>query len=501
MRAIEETAGRLGLPIPRLIERAGRAVDSAARDLAPVGPALILAGPGNNGSDGLTAARRMHGRGESVTVYAFRRPDLSGYAGPYVRAEDDETGERLRRLLGRSAVVIDALLGTGQSRPAEGALARILDTVEDARSDARQYIAVDIPTGVDADSGRVLGPVFRAGATICMGFLKRGVVTYPGATYAGRLLIAGLGIDPSLAPTVGVQIHGDGDIMSVLPYRSAEGNKGSSGRLLSIGGSADFVGAPTLVALGAYRAGAGLVEVAIPAAIRDAVSAHAFEPVYRLLPDDQGRIAPPAADALVDAAERARAIALGPGMGLSDGTVDFVRRLMHSLRDAGPRAVLVDADGLNALARIDKWWDVDLPRILTPHPGEMARLTEKSIQEIQTDRIGVAREYAARWNSVVVLKGAGTVVAEPNGDVTVNTTGGPNLATAGTGDVLSGIIGGLLAQGCSLGDAAVAGVYIHGRAGDIVRSRRGDAGTVASDLLGAVTAARLSLSGGDSGER
>jgi NAD(P)H-hydrate epimerase len=354
---------------------------------------------------------------------------------------------------------------------------------------------------VDADTGKVLGPVFEADATICMGFPKRGTVLYPGAAHAGRILVAGLGIDPGLAGEVCVNMNRDQEIDHLLPARSPDGNKGASGRLLSIGGSADFVGAPMLVALSAYRAGAGLVEVAIPASIRDSVAAHALEPIYSLLDEDGGKIAPAAVESLEEPAGRARAVTIGPGMGLSDGTVEFMRTLLPSLRDAGAERVLIDADGLNALARIDGWWKHAPPCILTPHPGEMSRLTGKTVDEIQSNRIETARAYSDRWHAVVVLKGAGTVIARPDGEVTVNTTGGPNLATAGTGDVLSGIIGGLLAQGCPLYEAGVVGAYLHGRAGDLIRGRRGDSGTVAGDLLDAITAARRSLSEGDPEEQ
>jgi NAD(P)H-hydrate epimerase len=354
-------------------------------------------------------------------------------------------------------------------------------------------MAVDIPTGVDADSGRVLGPAFRADTTVCMGFPKLGAFVYPGADLAGHVELAGLGIDPALAAGIEISIRTDTEIAALLPVRSPEGNKGSSGRLLSIGGSADFVGAPMLVAMAAYRIGAGLVEVAIASSIRDAVSAHGLEPVYRRLPESDGHIAPSAAESLAEVAGRAQAVAIGPGMGLSHGTVEFMRRLMPALKEAKARAVLVDADGLNALAQIGRWWETDLSRILTPHPGEMARLSGLSIEQIQRDRIAVAREFADRWSSVVLLKGAGTVIAEPGGEVTINTTGGPNLATAGTGDVLSGIIGGLLAQGCAPYAAGVAGAYIHGRSGDMARARRGDTGTVASDLLDLIPQARGSL--------
>lgn len=493
MRAIEGRAKAYGLSVEALIDRAGAALASIIAERAPQGAIVVLAGPGNNGSDGLAAARRLDSFGRTVRIVTFRRDGVGDFSGDVVRCEDDAELYEVRRLLSESHVVVDCLLGTGQSRPPEGLLAGLLAAAEE-RPSRVLAVAADVPTGVDADTGRVHPRAFRADITVCMGFPKRGVVIYPGADYAGAIRVADLGIPMGLAGDIQVSLPADGDIAELLPRRSSDGNKGSSGRVLFVGGSQDFVGAPAMAALGAYRAGAGLVEIAVPRPIQAMIAAHALEPVFRPLPDTGGQIGPDVLPELRRGIERARAMIVGPGLGLSETTIAMTKTLLATLRESDIQ-VLIDADGLNALSKIEHWWPISTPAILTPHPGEMSRLTGMPVEEIQHDRIGVAQRHAAQWRVVVVLKGAGTVVASPDGTTVVNPTGGPNLATAGTGDVLSGIIGGLLAQGCSPWSAAVAGVYLHGRAGDIWRAEHGEVGMVASDLLDNIPAARVSILG------
>ncbi|HEX6506629.1 MAG TPA: NAD(P)H-hydrate dehydratase, partial [Chloroflexota bacterium] len=266
-----------------------------------------------------------------------------------------------------------------------------------------------------------------------------------------------------------------------------------SGRLLAVSGSRDFTGAPAMVSLAAYRAGAGLVEVALPASIQLAVAAHALEPIYLPLPTVDGKLGHSALEDIASALEKARSLALGPGMGLSESTIELVAGVLDLLRDEKKIGAVVDADGLNALAHIDQWHHGLGDVVVTPHPGEMSRLTGLSIAEVQADRLAVARRFASKWDVVVVLKGARTIVAAPDGRAAINSSGGPNLATAGTGDVLSGIIGGLLAQSVGAWDAARCGVYLHGRAGDLLRAELGDAGTLAGDLLAMIPVARQSI--------
>jgi ADP-dependent NAD(P)H-hydrate dehydratase / NAD(P)H-hydrate epimerase len=492
MRAIERAALARGITVNTLMQRAADAIVEAVRDASSGGSVLILAGPGNNGGDGVVSAAKVKDMGLPVTAYTFHRENTQPFTGDTVRAEDDEACELLRRKLQRADVIVDALLGIGQNRQPDADLRRILDVVYARKPDRSTCIAVDIPTGVNADSGAVPGAVFHADTTLCMGFAKRGTLAYPGAVYCGKVQVADIGLPPDSGENIRVTTPLPSDIAKLLPRRDPASNKGSSGRLEVVSGSRDFTGAPVMCSMAAYRVGAGLVEIALPASTHPVVAAHVLEPVFRPLPEEDGKVAAAAADVVKVGLEKAKACAAGPGLGLSQSTIAVIRRLLHLLAEARIPGV-IDADGLNALSSIDGWWEVEVDLVLTPHPGEMSRLTGISIADIQQDRVRVALSHAAKWRKVVVLKGAGTVIASPEGDAVINSTGGPNLATAGTGDVLTGVIGGLLAQGLSPFDAAVCGVYLHGRAGDLLRDELGDVGTVAGDLIDTLPEARLSI--------
>lgn len=492
MRTIERAALAGGITVDNLMQRAADAIVEAVRDASAGGSALILAGPGNNGGDGVVAAAKLNDMGIPVTAYTFHRENTQPFTGDTVRAEDDEACEQLRHKLQRADVIVDAVLGIGQNRQPDNGLRRILEAVHAGKPDTSTSIAVDIPTGVNADSGAVPGAVFQADTTICMGFAKLGTLTYPGAAYCGKVQVADIGLPPDSGENIPVTTPLPRDIAKLLPGRDPASNKGSSGRLEVVSGSRDFSGAPVLCSMAAYRVGAGLVEIALPESTHPIVAAHVLEPVFRPLPEEDGKVAPAAADAVNEGLEKAKACVAGPGLGLSQSTVAFIDRLLHLLAEARLPGV-IDADGLNALSSIDRWWEVEANLVVTPHPGEMSRLTGISIADIQQDRLHVALSHAARWRKVVVLKGAGTVIASPEGDAVINSTGGPNLATAGTGDVLTGVIGGLLTQGLPPFDAAVSGVYLHGRAGDLLRDELGDVGTVAGDLIDTLPQARLSI--------
>lgn len=489
MRAIEQEVELRGTPIAELAERAGRALADTAVELGPAGEFLILAGPGNNGGDGVIAARILDESGLTVTLYAFKRSaDSSGFAT--VATEDDGDLGQLRLLLSRSPVVLDCLLGTGATRPPEGRLAEIITVVNESGA---PVLAADIPTGVNPDTGAVPAAAIHVTRTLAFGFAKVGDVVYPGAGYAGHLQVASLGIPDELAASIRLQVTSSAEAAACLPRRSLDSNKGTYGRVVVVGGSVDFPGAPGLSAIAALRAGAGLAHAAVLRESAQVIASHALEPVYSVLPEEQGHIAGSALPDIANALERADAAVVGPGLGSSEGIVSLVRGIHGLLVERRTIPAVIDADGLNALARIPHWWSGSLPLVVTPHPGEMARLTGRTIPEVQADRVGIAREFAARWEAVVVLKGAGTVVAEPGGRAWINPSGGPNLATGGTGDVLSGIVGSLLAQGRAPADAALAGVYLHGLAGDLLARRHGSAGTLAGDLLAEIPVARVAL--------
>lgn len=491
MREIEQRAEAGGLPKTELMQRAGSAVAERAAEMGGDGAVVVLAGPGNNGGDGMVAARRLREMGRDVSVVTFRRGSDTSWPES-VSADSDAGLREASARISRAAVVVDALLGTGATRPLEGSLYALVDAANQGRRQGAMGIAIDIPTGVHADTGQVASVAFRAHVTLCMGALKPGVLMFPGAEYAGTTQVFDLGISTELLQGVKTSAPDDAEIRQMLPKRGSDSNKGTFGRVLVIGGSRLYCGAPALVALGAYRAGAGLVEAAVPVSVQPSVAAQVLEVIFQPLEEDDGRISLRSLPSIRKALDAASSVVVGPGIGSGPESPALVEAILHEMGEASTRAV-VDADGLNALARVEDWHAPGAQLVLTPHPGEMSRLTKLSIAAIQGDRLVEARRWAETWQQVVVLKGAATIVASPDGRASINCTGGPNLATAGSGDVLSGIIGALLAQGMGPFEAAVIGAYLHGRAGDLVRGQMGDAGTLASDLPGRVPLARQSI--------
>jgi NAD(P)H-hydrate epimerase len=493
MRSIEQSCVERGITLDRLMQNAGSALAAKSEQMAGDGSIVILVGPGNNGGDGLVAAAALSDNGRDVSVYAFKRADVTPFNGHVIRSEDDPDGSKLERLVASCALIVDSLLGIGQSRAVEGALASIVSIANTQRGHATRALATDIPTGIDADTGKRLGEAFRADGTLCMGFVKLGVVLYPGCDFAGSLYVTNAGIPTDLAQTIAQSITDAQEVVGLLPERGIDANKGSNGRILAVSGSHDFTGAPVLVSLAAYRSGAGLVDLAIPNRIKSSVASQALEPIYLPLPDVDGKLGPSGLDRISEEIPKTQVLVVGSGLGLSESTVELVRGLLDLLRRPSSPPAVIDADGLNALAKIPAWHEGLSNIVLTPHPGEMSRLTGMAISDIQQDRVGVARRFATDWGVTLVLKGARTVIGSPNGDIAINFSGGPNLATAGTGDVLTGVIGGLLAQGCTAWDAARAGAFLHGCAGDLWRVQFGDAGMLASDLLPLLPIARKSI--------
>ena len=488
MRRAEERTEAAGTTTAQLMRNAGTA---AARIIAeavarggPEARVLVLCGPGNNGGDGLVVAERLAEWGHSVAAYAVHREEPLPSRPLVIQHKDDAGLTALRRMLDGSTVLVDALLGTGRSRPIEGDLAAILDAVR-AVADERVVVALDLPSGVDADSGAADPHTVPATLTVTFGYPKRGLLLGRGAELAGHVVTAEIGLAPNAAADVPLWRVSEVDVRPRIPARSAGANKYSAGAVLLVAGSRRFTGAPQLAALGAARAGAGLVTLAAGASTHPILAAHLLEPTFLILDDDaHGVLKPePAAEAIRGAASRYKCLLIGPGLAQAGETVRLLELLLceEGLPDDVP--ILVDAEGLNALAKIEDWPTRSrYPLVLTPHSGEMARLSGAKASEIDARRFDVAPEQARAWNAVVVLKGNATVTAAPDGSAAVNSTGGPNLATGGTGDVLGGVIAALIAQGAAPFEAAVAGVYLHGRAGDELARRQGDRGTLAGDL-------------------
>lgn len=491
------TIRTLGVPGLILMEQAGsltvRAMMPLFADQTPEGRSVVvLCGKGNNGGDGFVIARHLLGAGAQVTVFLAGDPArIKGDAranllafqglGGTIHPEGDLAARRLTTALKQADIVVDALFGTGLTKPVEGHTARWIGAV--ARS-GLPVVAVDIPSGIHADTGAVLGCAVEATLTVTYGFAKRGHFCDQGAS--GRLVIADIGIPHRLAEEggVNVQLVEPSQVRTLLPERVGHGHKGRFGHVLIAGGSRGLTGAPALAAGGAQAVGAGLVTVAVPASLEPVLAKKLTEAMTIGLPEES------ALATLCDAAAARSVTVLGPGLGRSDDSALLVRDFTATC--ATP--LVLDADGLNSWAgRLDDFPRRLMPTVLTPHPGEMARLLGRSITEVQADRMEATRELARRLEVVVVLKGQHTVISDPYGTLWINPSGGPALASGGTGDVLAGMIGGLLAQGLAAAEAAITGVFLHGLAADIWSQNQGDAGLSAGVLARRIPAAMARL--------
>jgi len=509
MHDLEQKAVAAGTPLDALMEEAGLAVAQEVwLSLGVVAGRriLVLAGPGNNGGDGLVAARHLAEWEGDVVVYllAPRGDDDAKLAqvrelgAPVFAATDDGGYASLEQALGGAEVVVDALLGTGRSRPAQGALAEILRRLQTAGEGPHppKVVAVDLPTGVDADSGRADPLAVRADMTITFGLAKVGLYTLPGSEYAGKVQVVDIGLPKDAEREVPLDLLDTSWVRDRLPKRPKSANKGTFGRVLIVAGSSQYVGAARLAAEGCYRAGAGLVTIACTREVQRMLAAAIAEATWLPLDDADGAIAASSADAV-----RARLVSydvllIGPGLSQSAGVRALVEVVLGNVPD-NVRGCVVDADALNALAQQPGWHErVRVPCVLTPHPGEMARLLGTTVAAVQDDRLNVATKAAADWRQTIVLKGAHSVIAAPDGRAAISPHANPLLASAGTGDVLAGAIAGLLAQGLAPFEAAACGVCLHGLAAEEVEEDLGDRGLLASDLLPALPrAVRIVLHG------
>ena len=497
MRGLDRECARAGIPVSTLMENAGKAVAEATRDAlgeAKGQRVVCLAGGGNNGGDGIVAARYLHDWGYEAGIYlcAGRPADDPNLKAAKERgiacieAEKDKDLRELDGMLADAACVIDALLGTGKLRPLEGVFKSALEKAERAqRGHGARIIAVDLPSGMDADTGAIDPACPHADITVTMAFPKLGLFSFPGAERVGKLVIADIGIPEALAEHITTELITDQWAKSVLPSRPLNANKGTFGRVLVTAGSLNYIGAAYLACCGAQRAGAGLVTLATAGSLLPILASKLTEVTYLPLPEaPPGCISVEADDIITGQCSQYDVLLIGCGLGQDPATVELLSSLI--LEKELPLPVL-DADALNILPRIPEWWQwLTDEAILTPHPGEMSRLCGLSIDEIQSDRVNITRRFAAEWHQIIVLKGAYTVIAATDGRCRISPFANPGLASAGTGDVLAGVIAGLAAQGLSPFDAASLGVYLHGRAGEMVKEKLGDTGMTASDLLPAL---------------
>jgi NAD(P)H-hydrate epimerase len=516
MRQIEAAADAAGLSYASMMENAGRAAAARALKLiahVPQPRVTVLVGPGNNGGDGLVAARILAAESSAqVRVYLLKkRPDDD----PHLRAvcehgllvadaQDDQRFRVLQHMVASADLIVDALFGIGIRLPLEGDAARLLQvtnqtlaalraerpaiitaapTVPDdtPRPAVPRVLAVDCPSGLDCDSGQADRHVLHADETVTFIAAKPGLFAFPGAAAVGRLVISDIGI-PADLPELRAErvfVADAGFARQHLPPRPPDSHKGTYGRALVIAGSPNYIGAAGLSGQAAYRAGVGWVTVCALQHVVDMLAGHMLETTWRPYADTSD-----AAANIEAALKESAALLIGPGLGQADTAV----QLLDSALTAGTSLpTVIDADGLNLLAQRDNW-PARLPpnTVLTPHPGEMARLTGLDTRAVQADRLAVCRDHAVAWRAVVVLKGAHTVIANPEGDVAVLPFKTDALATAGTGDVLAGIIVSLLAQGSQTFAAAVTGGYLHGLAGTIAAQQAGSPrAVIAGDIIAA----------------
>ncbi len=505
MRAIDRWAiEKRGVDGLELMERAGSGVAAATERLAPDGPVSVVCGKGNNGGDGLVVARLLRHAGRPVTVVLLAEPsELSGDAranlerlpGPAPVRLDGGSWEDTAAApasggplpgTGPGAVVVDAILGTGFAGEPRGAAAAAIEAINRAGA---AVVSVDVPSGVDSSSGVVAGTAVDASLTVTFHVAKPGLWINPGKSHTGTLVTLDIGI-PRGAPMEAAVGLIDAAVLGLLPRRTASWTKFRSGQVLVVGGSRGLSGAPAMAARAAMRAGAGYVTACVPSSLQPVLAAGGTpEMMTRGMPEDaDGGLAADALEPVLDAASRGGALALGPGLGRAEGSFAFARRLAHTAKTP----IVIDADALNAHAgRLRELAGREGPAVLTPHAGELARLLGLDSAEIERRRLEHVREAARQAQAVVVLKGDDSLVAAPDGRVAVSPGATPALATAGTGDVLTGVIAALLAQGLDPFPAAAAGVRIHAEAGKEAARRLGAVeGVIASDVIAALPAAR-----------
>ncbi len=482
---LDRASQERGVPASALMERAGREVASAAVRLAGGSygrRAVVVCGRGNNGGDGFVAARYLASWGMGVCVLLLepetdlREPAASNrerLGATRVRVRPWTAVAALRELA-RADVAVDAIFGTGFRGVPEGVHAEAIRGLDGAVP----VVAVDIPSGVDGATGEVAGDAVRADLTVTFGAAKPGVVFHPGAARSGVVEVADIGFPADLvAGELG--LVEEEDVVAWLPAREPDTHKRAAGYAVVVGGSRTMTGAVALMAGAAYRVGAGLVAAAVPASILPVVQGAIREAVFAPLPETDAGSIEGGSDRLEEILGQADALAVGPGMTTDERTAAWIRELVRT----SEIPVVLDADGLNAFAgRAPELADRKSELVLTPHGGEFARLAGAGSREVAADRVARVRELAAQTRAVVLLKGSRTLVASPDGTVRVNPTGGPFLATGGTGDVLTGAIAGLLARGLAPADAASAAAFVHGVAGSAAAEVRGE-GATAGDVL------------------
>lgn len=493
MREIDARAiKKYKVPGLTLMEKAGRALaDQAGAMLGDQRSVCVVCGKGNNGGDGLAAARLLKQEGCEVLVFLLgavsnlkgdARTNARKLKTAKIRISEIRGGSgiaALRAGLKGSELAIDAIFGTGFQGPADKLAGQAIEAIN---SSGRKILSADIPSGVDGETGQAEGPAVRASVTVTMGLLKTGLLFYPGKELAGRVVVADIGFpDKCVAEQKpNVRMVQGSAIKDWLPARKPDAHKGSCGTVLALAGSGGMTGAACLTSLAAMRSGAGLVYLGIPESLNDIIEAKLTEVITKPLPETRNRTLSLAAlERILKLTGKADSMVIGPGLSAHPETAELVQSVIRSVN----LPAVLDADGLNALASRPELLRSATSLILTPHYGELSRLMKIEISQIKAEPLKYALEAARKFNQVVVLKGAPTVTARPDGRAWINTTGNSGMATAGSGDVLAGLIGGLLAQGLAPERAAVLGAYLHGLAGDLAAENKTEYCMLAGDIL------------------
>ncbi len=501
MQAIDKRAiGQFGIPGLVLMENAGRsAVNALQTKFADLQSqrVVIFAGKGNNGGDGFVMARHLAHLDVNVEVFLTgKRADLKNEAkinagiahslGIPIHEVDADNLKSFDHKLRHADLIVDAVFGTGLAKPASGFYEPLFDAINALD---KFVVSVDIPSGLDSDTGQAIGPHVQADLTLALALAKRSHLLYPAVESMGEVWVLDIGIPQQAveAERVSVEAASEPDIAEWFAKRPRDAHKGHFGHVLTIAGSPGKAGAGGLAALAALRAGCGLSTLALPEGCQKAVEFNPLETMSVALPETaSGALGLQARAGLVEQLADKSAVALGPGLGTDAETAALLRELLPIIE----APLVIDADGLNCLGMDKSLLSLLKPdTILTPHPKEMSRLTGKSTEAIQKNRIEAAAEFAAAHSVCLILKGAGTVLAFPDGSVCLNTTGNPGMATAGSGDVLTGILAGLLAQGFDVKQAAIAGVHLHGLAGDLYAEENTETSLISGDLLDCLPAA------------
>jgi len=495
MQAIDRAAiEKFGIPGLVLMENAGLAAASLIHENIPdllEKKVLIICGKGNNGGDGFVIARHLFiddvqvdilllGKRQQLKSDARINADIAFKMGIPIHEITDKNINAQNHLLRHCHIIVDALFGTGLSKPAEGLYEKVIKKVNASK---KYVFAVDIPSGVDSDSGHLIGPHIKANVTTALALLKRSHILFPAAESMGEVQILDISIPQQAVvkqniPVAWLELD---DIQSLIPQRPSNTHKGNYGHTLVLAGSRGKGGAVGLTGLAALRAGAGLVTLAVPESCHQALEFNPLETMAVALPETKsGCISTKAIDTILESLKGKNALAIGPGLSTDKETIQLLEALLPRVECP----LVIDADGINALGRSEKLIDqIQTETVLTPHPREMSRLSGWSVQDILNQRIERAGEYAQKHNVTLLLKGARTVVAFADGTVLINPTGNPGMATAGSGDVLTGLIAGLISQGLSAPSATSAGAFIHGMAGDIYVEANHEIPLIASDLL------------------